>query len=192
LLFYQNQGSSFFESFFSLISSLYCSTIDCILPACFFLSMVILAADIAEKSLKVLQTQALLVCCLWVPHRSVRVASLPSCSSLLLHGSILFCSPSRLMVSSPKNSPFLTLSTLDKSISGLTDLKSPIFTRRSYLLLTAGILIFISRDMGRKDFLPSSIKNDFRIQRRCCVIKVYWQRAAIYSMPKRFNYFQKR
>jgi hypothetical protein len=36
------------------------------------------------------------------------------------------------------------------------------FTRRSYLLLTVGVLTFISREMARKDFLPSSI-NDFRI-----------------------------
>jgi hypothetical protein len=67
------------------------------------------------------------------------------------------------MISSPRNSPFLTLSTLDKSISGLTDLISPIFTSRAYLLLTVGVLTFIYRDMARKDFLPSSIKNDFRI-----------------------------
>jgi hypothetical protein len=51
---------------------------------------------------------------------------------------------------------------LDKSISGLTDLTSPIFTSRSYLLLTVGVLTFISREMARNDFLPSSIK-DFRI-----------------------------
>jgi hypothetical protein len=57
---------------------------------------------------------------------------------------------------------FFRLSTLDKSISGLTDLISPMFTRRSYLLLTVGVLTFISREMARKDFLPSSI-NDFRI-----------------------------
>ena len=87
---------------------------------------------------------------------------------LYFYMEVFFCSSSSLMVSSPKNSPFLTLSPLDKSISGLTDLKSPIFTRRSYLFLTAGILIFIYRDMALKDFLPSSIKNNFRIQRQCC------------------------
>ena len=73
-----------------------------------------------------------------------------------------FCSSSSLMVSSPKNWLFFSLFTLDKSISGLTDLISPMFTRRSYLLLTVGVLTFISREMARKDFLPSSI-NDFRI-----------------------------
>jgi hypothetical protein len=51
---------------------------------------------------------------------------------------------------------------LNKSMSGLTDLISPMFTRRSYLLLTAGVLTLISREIARKDFLPSSI-NDFRI-----------------------------
>src|SRR5918998_1181510 len=78
-----------------------------------------------------------------------------------------FCSSSCLRVSPPppppKNWLFLPLVTLDKSISGLTDLISPIFTRRSYLLLTVGVLTFISREMARKDFLPSSIK-DFRIE----------------------------
>lgn len=47
-------------------------------------------------------------------------------------------------------------------MSGLTDLISPMFTRRSYLLLTVGVLTLISREIARKDFLPSSI-NDFRI-----------------------------
>ena len=42
------------------------------------------------------------------------------------------------------------------------DWTSPIFTRRSYLLFTVGVLTFISREIARKDFLPSSIK-DFRI-----------------------------
>ena len=47
-------------------------------------------------------------------------------------------------------------------MSGLTDLISPMFTRRSYLLLTVGVLTLISREIARKDFLPSSI-NYFRI-----------------------------
>jgi hypothetical protein len=66
------------------------------------------------------------------------------------------------MVSSPKDWFFFRLWTLDKSMSGLTDLISPMFTRRSYLLLTVGVLTLISREIARKDFLPSSI-NDFRI-----------------------------
>ena len=47
-------------------------------------------------------------------------------------------------------------------MSGLTDLISPMFTRRSYLLLTVGVLTLISREIARKDFLPSSI-SDFRV-----------------------------
>ena len=68
------------------------------------------------------------------------------------------------MVSSPSvGFYFFPLYTnFDKSISGLTDLISPMFPRRSYLLLIVGVLTIISREMARKDFLPSSIK-DFRI-----------------------------
>src|SRR5437773_720187 len=60
-------------------------------------------------------------------------------------------------------SPFLLLlSTLDKSISGLTDFMRPMFTRRSYLDLTVGVLTFVSRDIALNDFLPFSI-SDFSI-----------------------------
>jgi hypothetical protein len=44
-----------------------------------------------------------------------------------------------LMVSSPKTWSFVYHLTLDKSISGLTALISPMFTRRSYLLLTVEV-----------------------------------------------------
>jgi hypothetical protein len=66
------------------------------------------------------------------------------------------------MVSSPKTWSFVYHLTLDKSISGLTALISPMFTRRSYLLLTVGVLTFISQEIARNDFWSSSI-NDFRI-----------------------------
>ena len=46
-----------------------------------------------------------------------------------------FCCSISLMVSSPKNFIFFPLWTLDKSISSLTDLIRPIFTRRSYRLI---------------------------------------------------------
>src|SRR5439155_26162626 len=59
-------------------------------------------------------------------------------------------------------SPMLFLSTFDRSISGLTDFMSPMFTRRSYLTLTVGVLTFTSRDIARKDFLPSSM-SEFNI-----------------------------
>lgn len=50
------------------------------------------------------------------------------------------------MVASPKTWSFVYHLTLDKSISGLTALISPMFTRRLYLLLTVGVLTFISRE----------------------------------------------
>ena len=89
------------------------------------------------------------------------------------------------LIVSPPPSPknwlfFFPLVTLDKSISGLTDLISPMFTRRSYLLLTVGVLTFISREMARKDFLPSSI-NDFRIA-TSVLSRSTGNAATIYSM----------
>lgn len=102
-----------------------------------------------------------MACRLLVRH-STRTAALPSCSSLLFTWECFFCSSSCLMVSSPKTWSFVYHLTLDKSISGLTALISPMFTRRSYLLLTVGVLTFISREIARNDFWSSSI-NDFRI-----------------------------
>jgi hypothetical protein len=66
------------------------------------------------------------------------------------------------MFSSLKNCFFLLLSILDKSISGLTDFMSPIFTSRSKRALTVGVLTFISREIAQNDFLPFSIR-DLRI-----------------------------
>ena len=123
-------------------------------------SIIVLACDTAEESLKVCKLK----------HFGFAVYGSTAIFALHLYLHVLstftwkcfFCSSSCLMVSSPKNWLFFSLLTLDKSISGLTDLISPMFTRRSYLLLTVGVLTFISREIARKDFLPSSI-NDFRI-----------------------------
>jgi hypothetical protein len=101
-----------------------------------------------------------------------------------------FCSCSCAIVSSPKYWLFSALSTFDKSISGLTDLISPIFTRRSYLLLTVGVLTFIWREIARKDFLSSSI-NDFRIatsvSSRSRGKVLYY---SIVTAITRFNYYE--
>src|SRR5215216_1076138 len=63
-----------------------------------------------------------------------------------------------LMFSSLKNCFFLLLSILDKSISGLTDFMSPIFTSRSKRALTVCVLTFVSCEIARNDFLPFSIR----------------------------------
>jgi hypothetical protein len=52
------------------------------------LSIIVLAANAAEKSLKVCKLKYFLVCYLWI-HRNIRIASLPSYSPIL-HGSVSF------------------------------------------------------------------------------------------------------
>jgi hypothetical protein len=122
--------------------------------------IIVLAANATEKSLKVGKLKYLGLAI----YRPTTIFAL----HLYLHVAVNFHMEVLLSFRQPldgffsKELGFLSLLTFDKSISGLTDLTSPMFTRRSYLLLTVGVLTFISREMARKDFLPSSI-NDFRI-----------------------------
>jgi hypothetical protein len=141
--FYQNQGSSFFESFFHSFLLYTALLLTVFYQHAFFLY----GCSCSRHSRKIAESFANSSTWFAVHGSPAAVFALHLYLHVLyFYMEVFFCSSSRLMVSSPKNSPFLTLSTLDKSISGLTDLKSPIFTRRSYLLLTAGIL-FLSTEI---------------------------------------------